>query len=561
MIQIAVPGSKSITNRALLAAALAKGKSKLINILESDDTKVMRKALQALSRKSTRPIFCGNSGTTLRFLAAVLGIKPCASILTGTSRMKQRPIKDLVDALRQLGANVEFLEKRGFPPLRVDGPLLGGTCRVKGNVSSQFLSGLLFAAPLAKKSITITVNGKLVSKPYIDLTLQVMKDFGILVKRNGYKKIFVKAPQRYQPKRFEIEGDASSASYFWAISALTGERIEVTNIPKNSLQADLEFKRILDRGFLSPSPTSYNLQATNYPDSAMTLAMLAAFRSGKTILTGLANIRMKECDRLHALATELRKIGARVKELKDGLEINGNPEKLHGAKIKTYNDHRMAMCFGMAGFVLPKMKIENPSCVKKTYPDFWKDLANLKKKFLEKNIILTGMRGSGKSRLGALLGRWLGRRFYDIDELIEQKVKKSIPKIVAKHGWKYFRNLESRIVKGFRNVRSAVIATGGGTLMHPFNIKILKSNGKIIFLESAVASLKKRLVKHYDRPPLTRGEDFLSELETIYRRRERRYREIADAVIDVSRQTGNKKRDLDRKLKRILTVISRLGLL
>jgi shikimate kinase len=250
-----------------------------------------------------------------------------------------------------------------------------------------------------------------------------------------------------------------------------------------------------------------------------------------------------------------------VKELRDGLEIIGNSEKLHPAKIKTYHDHRMAMCFGVAQFFIPEIKIENPSCVKKTYPNFWKDIAALKKKFLEKNIILTGMRGSGKSRLGALLGRSLGRRFYDIDELIEQKAKKSIPKIVAKHGWRYFRSLESRIVKGLRNVRSAVIATGGGTLMHPFNVKILKSNGKIIFLESAVASLKKRLAKHYDRPPLTRGEDFLSELEMIYQRREKKYREKADAIIDVSRQTGNKKRDLDQKLKRILAVISRFGLL
>lgn len=577
MIEIQVPGSKSITNRALLLAALAKGTSELKDALESDDTKHMIAALRNAGvkisrksriirirggkiRKSRHPIFCGNSGTVMRFLGAILAAQKFESVLIGDKRMNERPIADLLQALNQLGAKVGALKKNGLPPIKVSGPLRGGVCRIKGNVSSQFLSGLLLAAPLAEKNVTIFVKGDLVSKAYVDVTLSLMEKFGVQVKRVGYRKFSIRAPQRYHARKMEIEGDASSASYFWGISTLTGETIDVINIPKTSLQPDLIFKNILSNSFLS-STTTYHLQPTTFPDSAMTLAVLAVFRKGKTILTGLANLRVKECDRLHALTMELRKIGARVKELKDGLEINGNPEKLRGAKIKTYNDHRIAMCFGMVGFVLPGMKIENPSCVKKTYPNFWKDLHALKKKFHEKNIILTGMRGSGKSRLGALLGRWLGRRFYDIDELIEQKAKISIPKIVARHGWRYFRRLESQMVKRLRNIRFAVIATGGGTLMYSLNVKILRRNGKIIFLESAVASLKKRLAKHYDRPPLTRGEDFLSELETIYRRREKRYREIADAVIDVSHQTGKKKRDFDRKLKRILPVISRFGLL
>lgn len=565
MMRITVPGSKSITNRALLASALANGKSKLINPLESDDTKVMRRALPALLKKPSRPIFCGNSGTTLRFLAAVLATKPYASILTGDSRMQERPIKDLADELRQLGASVKFLKKNGFPPVRVQGPMLGGSCKVKGNVSSQFLSGLLLAAPLAQNPVTIKVQGNLVSKPYLDMTVDIMEHFGIRVKRSGYKKFFVKAPQQYRAKRFEIEGDASSASYFWAISALTGEPIEIINIPKNSKQADVIPRKSGIYKHLTNSynlqPTTYNLNCRDFPDSSMTLAMLAAFRNGKTVLTGLANLRVKECDRLHALAVELRKIGACVKERRDGLEITGNPEKLKSAKIKTYNDHRMAMCFGVAQFFIPDIKIENPSCVKKTYPNFWKDLADLKKKFLQKNIILTGMRGSGKSRLGALVGRSLGRRFIDIDELLEKRAGRSIAEFVEKYGWKSFRRLEQKVVQSLRHVHSAVIATGGGTLMYSQNAKILKENGRIIFLECAVPSLQKRLAGNMERPALLGLVDFLSELPAVYEKRGKKYHAVADAVLNASHQTRDKKKDLEKKHKKLLHIIGRFGLL
>lgn len=574
IFSLRVPGSKSITNRALLIAALAKGKTTLKNFLESADTRHMRQALKKLGVKiaqrgntllvqggllyrSASKIFCGNSGTAMRFLTAVLAAQPFETILDGDQRMRERPIGDLLDSLRQLGAHAYSLKRNGYPPIFVKGPLKGGKCLIKGNISSQFLSGLLIAAPLAQNEVTILGEGDLVSKPYVDMTCDLIKRFGVLVERNGYKKFFIKEGQNYKARIFEIEGDASSASYFWGISALTGEPIHVTNIPKKSPQPDMELKEMLTcdmASFLDP------INYQNFPDSAMTYAVLSAFQKEKSELRGLSNLRIKECDRLHALAVELRRIGCHVKELPDGLKISGNPEKLHGARIKTYNDHRMAMCFGMASFVLPGIKIENPGCVKKTYPNFWKDLRKLKKKFLEKNIILTGMRGTGKTELGKALAQSLQRKFIDIDELIECTAKKTISEIVQTKGWKYFRNLERKIVKKLRFVKHAVIATGGGTLINQQNAKILQENGKIIFLDAKIGILKKRLQHYKNRPSLTGENNFLNELSQVYKKRKKQYLDIADAITNVSAHTKNAKNDIREKIEKLKKVVARLGM-
>lgn len=589
MIQLQIPGSKSITNRALLIAALAKEKSTLTNALESDDTRYMQKTLRSLGtrmkkkgdsiiiwggnlRKAKRKLFCGNAGTAMRFLTAVLATQPFESLIDGDSRMRQRPIEDLLDALRQLGAEAYARNGNGCPPVKVRGPLRGSTCYLKGNVSSQFLSGLLIAAPLAKRDITIHINGDLVSKPYIDMTIEIMRRFGVPVQRNVYKKFAVRAGQHYQAQHMEIEGDASSATYFWGISALTREKIEITNVPKDSKQPDVRFLLSLraplsgakqSRGQCEKRRDCFGLRPRNdttincsdFPDSAMTLAVLCALGKGKTKLTGLANLRLKESDRLHALATELHKIGARVKELKDGLVIRGDPEKLHGALIETYNDHRIAMCFGMLSVVIPGIKVKNPGCVTKTYPNFWKDLARIKKHLSEKNIILTGMRGSGKTEIGKLLAKKLKRRFIDIDEEIERHARMSIPEIVKRFGWGEFRKRENTMVKKVSRFKKIILSTGGGTLMRHTNEKLLKKNGKAIFLKCAIPVLIKRLTGNRDRPSLTGRKSFLKELNEIYKKREQRYRDVADAMIDVSGQTKNRKSDLQKKTERILTIV------
>lgn len=580
MIKLRVPGSKSITNRALITAALAGGRSKLKNCLNSDDTMYMQMALKALGckitghgsdlivhgcggnfQKPSRTLFCGNAGTAMRFLAAVLAGQPFASVLTGDKRMQKRPIKDLLDALRQLGAKVQA--NNGCPPVKIRENFIGGTCHVKGNISSQFISGLLLAAPLAKKDVTIKVKGNLVSKPYVDMTISVMRDFGIDIRQKDYKEFHIKAGQKYKPRTFTIEGDASSAGYFWGLSALTGERIEMEGVPEKSIQADARFKEIIKKmigdktGFLKPIG---RINCSNFPDSAMTLAVLCAFAKGKSVLTGLSNLRVKECDRLCALTAELNKIGCETKELKDGLEIHGDPESLHGAIIKTYSDHRMAMCFGIAGVCVPDIKIENPTCVSKTYPGFWKDLNKVKKYLAAKNIVLTGMRGSGKTEIGRILAKKLKRKFIDLDELIEKLAGEKIAEIVRSRGWKYFRELEHKAARKLAKVKNAVISTGGGTLMHKRNVKILKKNDKIIFLHCPVKILKKRIENKKNRPSLTGKTDFLSELATVYKKRIKTYFSVADAVMDVSADTLNKKRDLKSKAGEILKIARRFGI-
>ncbi|MBI4994343.1 3-phosphoshikimate 1-carboxyvinyltransferase [Candidatus Peregrinibacteria bacterium] len=582
MMEIKVPGSKSITNRALIASSLAKGKSILTNALESEDTRHMMRALKNLGikikreknnklkicggnfKKAKKTLFCGNSGTVMRFLAAVLALQNFESVLDGDKRMRRRPIKDLLDALQQLGANVKSLKQNGFSPIKISGPAKTGHCYINGNISSQFLSGLLLASPFAPKDTTIHVIGRLVSKPYVDMTIDVMEKFGVKVKRNGYKKFFISSGQRYQPLQFKIEGDASSATYFWGISQLTGEEIKITNIPEDTKQPDIRMKvqssKFKVQSYKSKLKT-IKIDCTDFPDGAITLAVLCAFNKGKFILTGLKNLRVKECNRLSALAAGLKKIGCHCRKLPYGLIIFGDPEKLHGGRIETYADHRIAMCFGMAKFVLPGIKIENPACVKKTYPNFWKDLAGLKKHFQKKNIVLTGMRGSGKTRLGRLLGRLLGRRFIDTDELIEQNSKMPIALLVKKRGWDYFRRLERNIVQKLRNEKNAVIATGGGTFLNTKNTEILKRNGKVIFLDSSINSLKKRLEDKTDRPSLTGKKDFLKELNEVYLKRLKTYNSVADAVLDVSQQTNNKQRDLEKKLQKLTLICTRFGII
>lgn len=577
MISLRVPGSKSLTNRALLAAALGNGKSTLKNILESDDTRHMMRALQhfgvrftkrisnkgnvlSITGGSTRwqtsraAIFCGNSGTTIRFLASVLAASDFPSTLTGEKRMKERPIADLAGTLTQLGANVEWLGKEGFPPLRVQGPLKGGRCTMKGNVSSQFVSGLLLAAPLAERPIHIRVLGELVSKPYVDMTIAVMKAFGVQVKRKGYREFSI-SPQPYRTTTMAIEGDASSASYFWGLGALTAAAVNLTNVPMNSLQADVIpvklgiYKQLLHRAH---DGQTININATDFPDSAMTLAVLSAFRKGKTRLSGLANLRVKECDRLQALLEGLAAIGCPTKIGADFLEVHGNPEKLHGGKIKTYGDHRMAMCFGMASILLPGMLIDDQRCVKKTYPKFWRDLRSIQKKLNERNIVLTGMRGSGKSKLGKLLAARLRRRFVDLDTLIEKKSGMEIKAIVARHGWPHFRKLEEQASQALSTSKKLIIATGGGTLMLEKNALALKAHGAVIWLNCPIPLLKKRLSKSSHRPSLTK-KHVLEEVEVIYRQRKKIYKKVADRVTMIAPAKPEK------NLKRLLQSVAQLG--
>lgn len=404
---INLPGSKSISNRALLLAALAEGTTTLLNLLDSDDVRHMLNALTLLGVQyqlsedrtcckiqgigglfsaSTKPLelFLGNAGTAMRPLTAALSLcHDCNVILTGEPRMKERPIGHLVESLRQGGANIDYIERNDYPPLRIQGGYRGGKIEVDGTISSQFLTALLMAAPLAEQDSIIHIVGDLVSKPYIDITLKMIRDFGVTVEHTNYKIFTIKGKQHYvTPGKYLVEGDASSASYFLASAAIRGGTVRVTGISKQSVQGDIRFAEVLEKmgaqirwgdNFIEcqrGSLKGIDMDMNHIPDAAMTIATTALFANGDTTIRNIYNWRVKETDRLTAMATELRKVGALVEEGPDYIHITP-PTQLKHAEIETYNDHRMAMCFSLVALSNTPVTICDPDCTAKTFPDYF----------------------------------------------------------------------------------------------------------------------------------------------------------------------------------------------
>ena len=407
-----VPGSKSLSNRALLLAALASGETHLTNLLDSEDIHHMLNALTKLNisyRLSecktqcwitgnagvfnvSKPVtlFLGNAGTAMRPLCAALACSHGEFELTGEPRMEERPIGALVDSLHQAGAEIVYLKNVNYPPLSIKGHALkGGNITVDGSVSSQFLTALLMSAPLFEQDTTIDISGDLVSKPYIDITLHTMAQFGIDVENQNYQQFKVKGQQQYQsPGHFMVEGDASSASYFLAAGAIKGGTVRVTGIGKNSIQGDIHFAKVLEKmgakviwqdEFIEVSSAplkAVDLDMNHIPDAAMTIATTALFATGTTSIRNIHNWRVKETDRLAAMSCELRKVGAIVEEGEDFISITP-PKKLIHAEINTYNDHRVAMCFSLVALSDTPVTINDPSCTAKTFPDYFDRFATI----------------------------------------------------------------------------------------------------------------------------------------------------------------------------------------
>ena len=407
---INLPGSKSLSNRALLLAALSKGTTKVTNLLDSDDIRHMLNALKALgvlyhlsddkticeiegldgkfNIQDNLSLFLGNAGTAMRPLTAALCLKGTAEveiILTGEPRMKERPILHLVDALRQAGADIRYLENEGYPPVAIRNKgIKGGNVKIDGSISSQFLTALLMSAPLAENNTEIEIIGELVSKPYIDITLAMMRDFGVHVENHHYQKFQVKGNQSYiSPGKYLVEGDASSASYFLAAGAIKG-KVKVTGIGKNSIQGDRLFADVLERmgakitwgeDFIQAEHDELHgidMDMNHIPDAAMTIATTALFANSETVIRNIYNWRVKETDRLTAMATELRKIGAEVEEGEDFIRIQPLAfNQFKHADIETYNDHRMAMCFSLIALSNTSVSILDPKCTSKTFPKFF----------------------------------------------------------------------------------------------------------------------------------------------------------------------------------------------
>lgn len=404
--EVHLPGSKSISNRVLLLAALAEGTTQITNLLDSDDVRHMLNALTALGVNYTLSpcrtecevqgigglfnhphaitMFLGNAGTAMRPLTAALAASNVDVTLTGEPRMYERPIGHLVDALRQWQADIRYTGSEDFPPLHIKGKALkGGSMQIDGSISSQFLTAVLMVAPLLDGDSEIEIIGELVSKPYIDITLALMQRFGVNVQNQDYKRFSIKGNQLYRsPGHWLVEGDASSASYFLAAAAIKGGSIKVTGIGKHAVQGDIHFADALQamgadvewgddyimvtRNELNGIDRDYNA----IPDAAMTIATTALFANGPTVIRNVYNWRVKETDRLAAMATELKKVGADVEEGHDYLKIVP-PAQLKHASIATYNDHRMAMCFSLVALSDTAVTIEDPDCTAKTFPDYF----------------------------------------------------------------------------------------------------------------------------------------------------------------------------------------------
>ena len=444
---VRLPGSKSISNRFLLLAALAEGETAIRDLLLSDDVERMLEALKALGIDWQRgedndfivrgaagvfpvkqaELFLGNAGTAFRPLTAALALSGGDYRLSGVPRMHERPIGDLVDALRQLGADIRYLGNEGFPPLEIHPAAIrpGGRVTVRGEASSQFLTALLLALPTTGAGATVEVAGELISKPYVEITLNLMARFGVDVERDGWRAFRIPAGARYRsPGTVFVEGDASAASYFLAAGAIAGGPVRVEGVGRDSIQGDVRFAEALAAmgAQVSMGPNwiearapaggrlkAIDLDCNHIPDAAMTLAVAALFAEGTTRLRNIASWRVKETDRLAAMAAELRKLGATVEEGGDFIAVSGRPTFIPGASIDTYDDHRMAMCLSLACLGGVPLRINDPQCVNKTFPDYFERFAGL----LAPVIAIDGPSASGKGTVAALVAERLGFHYLD----------------------------------------------------------------------------------------------------------------------------------------------------
>jgi len=451
--RVRLPGSKSISNRTLLLAALAEGRTEIRDLLASDDVERMLDALRTLGVSWAREgdsddyrvdgaagpfpvkaadLFLGNAGTAFRPLTAALALSGGEYRLTGVPRMHERPIGDLVDGLRQIGADVRYLGVEGFPPLHILPANLrpGGVLRVRGDVSSQFLTALLMALPLTGTRTTIEVVGELISKPYISITLDLMARFGVEVQREGWTRFTVPGGARYRsPGTVFVEGDASSASYFLAAGAIGGGPVRVEGVGRSSIQGDVRFAEALaelgarvdigDNWIEARAPESgrlkaFDLDLNHIPDAAMTLAVAALFADGPCTLRNIASWRVKETDRIAAMAKELRKVGAGVEEGADFLRVTP-PGELVPAAIDTYDDHRMAMCFSLVSLSGCRVRINDPKCVNKTFPTYFECFASITRPVPV--VAIDGPSASGKGTVAARVAAALGYHYLDSGSL------------------------------------------------------------------------------------------------------------------------------------------------
>eukprot|EP01060_Flectonema_neradi_P004458 TRINITY_DN12889_c1_g3_i1.p1 TRINITY_DN12889_c1_g3~~TRINITY_DN12889_c1_g3_i1.p1 ORF type:complete len:1520 (+),score=376.75 TRINITY_DN12889_c1_g3_i1:67-4560(+) len=588
-IELSVPGSKSLSNRALLVAALGKGKCKVKGLLHSDDTQVMLDALQSLKSCSVEwtdngdsllitgnggqltaagdnEIYLGNAGTASRFLTTAVALaKGNHSILTGNRRMKQRPIAPLVDALTTNGVVIDYQRTKGCLPIKVhssENGFPGGDISLSADISSQYVSSVLISSPYAHKEMNLTLTGdSIVSQPYIDMTISIMKDFGVVVKREPNTDIYhVPKGEYINPAEYQVEADASSATYPLAIPAIVSSlsdddnelSVTVNGIGTSSVQGDAHFAELLEKmgcvikqtenaTTVSGPPKGTRLRAidinmNDMTDAFMTAAVVMALADGTSRITGIANQRVKECNRILAMVTEFKKIGVVCRELPDGIEVDGTTiDKLTPGKIHCYNDHRIAMSFAILGLKVPGITITDTACVEKTYPIFWDHLSNIigasvipKEPVTDlqtrvadnESLVLIGMRGAGKTTLGKEAASLLGWNFIDMDDYFEKHHSSNIADTISNDGWATFRKIEAdfltKVLK--EHPENTIIATGGGIIETEQGRASLSKSKRVIFINKPFSLIKTALA---DCSKPGYGE----ELEGVFNRRHPLYRE------------------------------------
>ncbi|MCK6512848.1 3-phosphoshikimate 1-carboxyvinyltransferase [Myxococcota bacterium] len=585
-------GSKSYTNRALVMAALAQGETHLWNISEGDDSRALLGAftqmgigwervgdgLRVLGRGGDLPrysgvIDVGAAGTTMRFLIALCSLLPESEvILRGSARMHQRPVGDLVGALRALGADIAYVGREGCPPVRIRGGNVRGSgpVRVSGEISSQFLTAMLQIAPVVEGGLDIRVEGALVSRSYVEMTLASLRHFGVEVQQEEMQRFVVPA-QPIRGRDLRIEGDASGASYLWGLAALSQGCVRVSPLGLDSLQGDAQFSRILEQmgcivrsGEGEAGPwievegtqrlCGVKVDMEQMPDTAQTLAVIAAFAEGPTEMTGLQTLRHKETDRLAALCCELGKMGVFAEATHEALRIVPPVSTRRGAQIATYEDHRMAMAFAMAATRLSGMEILEAQVVSKSFPDYWACLRSFGIASLVDiplRVILVGFMGSGKSVVARVLSERLGYDWIEADqEILASSGRTSIAEIFAVDGEPHFRLLERAFLASVEKRQRVVISTGGGAVMEDANVRALRAGGGVLcYLETPFEVIAERLRNIADRPLFRDG----TQAEALYRLRAPRYVQVADLTIATER------RDVEGVVEALLEALGRWG--
>lgn len=572
--KISLPGSKSISNRVLLLSALSEGRTEIHDLLESDDTERMLDALKRLGVKveigdascvvegtggdfpvKNAKLFLGNAGTAFRPLTAALAVSNGHYELSGVARMHERPIGDLVDALRQIGAQIGYLGNEGYPPLEIrPSKIDGNALSVKGSVSSQFLTGLLMALPLLKRRIELNVEGELISKPYIEITLSMMARFGVKVERKGWSQFVIPENSRYlSPGKIHVEGDASSASYFLAAGAIGKGPVRVYGVGKDSIQGDARFSDALEKmgariemgqHWIEASAPEKGLQGIDIdcnaiPDAAMTLGVAALFAQGKTTLRNIASWKVKETDRIEAMAKELEKLGAKIEKGDDFLSIEA-PGRLDYAEIDTYDDHRMAMCFSLASFGT-HVRINDPECVAKTFPAYFD-------KFMEiaepvPVIAIDGPSASGKGTVAGLVAKALGYHYLDSGALYRITALASLRANIDLEDGQKVSDIAKRIAISFEN---GEILLNGRIVTEDIRSEACSSGASKVAAHPAVRSALLELQKRFRRAPglVADGRDMGSTVfpdaplkvfltASAEERAKRRYKQLIEKGVDV----------------------------